>query len=349
MNETTNIADKLTEGSALSKEEFRLLIENYRGGALYARLKAAANKKKEEIFGNTVYIRALVEVSSYCANDCYYCGLRRSNTLAERYRLTKDEIIESCRIGYEAGFLTFVLQGGEDAFLTDDFLVPLIKELKQKFPDCAVTLSLGERAKASYEKLKAAGADRYLLRHETANAEHYAKLHPRSQSLENRLRCLTDLREAGYQVGSGFMVGSPFQTPECLAEDMVFLQSFRPEMIGIGPFIPPKDTPFGKESAGSVELTLFMLCLLRLTLPKVLLPATTALGTLNGREEGLMCGANVVMLNCSPKEVRKKYNIYDNKRITGEEAVEGLKAFRATLQKLGLTAPPQRGDSPNFI
>lgn len=250
MNETTNIADKLTEGSALSKEEFRLLIENYRDGALYARLKAAANKKKEEIFGNTVYIRALVEVSSYCANDCYYCGLRRSNTLAERYRLTKDEIIESCRIGYEAGFLTFVLQGGEDAYLTDDFLVPLIKELKQKFPDCAVTLSLGERAKASYEKLKAAGADRYLL---------------------------------------------------------------------------------------------------RLTLPKVLLPATTALGTLNGREEGLMCGANVVMLNCSPKEVRKKYNIYDNKRITGEEAVEGLKAFRATLQKLGLTAPPQRGDSPNFI
>ncbi len=324
----------------------RLIAAGAADAALRARAAEFARAETERRFGDGVFIRGLIECTNYCRNDCLYCGIRRSNRAAERYRLTKEQALACCATGYGLGFRTFVLQGGEDAYFTDAVLCDWIASIKSAHPDCALTLSLGERTMESYAALFAAGADRYLLRHETADSEHYAKLHPAALTLAARLRCLRDLREVGFQTGCGFMVGSPGQTAETLAEDILFLAEFRPAMAGIGPFIPHADTPFAGEPAGSVELTLFLLSLVRLLLPDVLLPATTALGSLaaDGRERGILAGANVVMPNLSPREVRDKYMLYNNKLSSAAEAAEGLSDLRRRLEAIGRRIVVSRGD-----
>ncbi len=335
-------AGRLPDKPALA----RLVAAGAADAALRGRAAALARSATEERFGDGVFIRGLIECSNYCANDCLYCGIRRSNRGAERYRLAKEQALSCCAAGAGLGFRTFVLQGGEDAYFTDAVLADWIRAIKAAHPDCALTLSLGERTRASYETLFAAGADRYLLRHETADAAHYARLHPPGQTLASRMECLRDLRAIGFQTGCGFMVGSPGQTPETLAEDLLFLARFRPAMVGLGPFIPHRDTPFAGEPAGSVELTLFLLSLVRLLLPGALLPATTALGSLaeDGRERGLLAGANVVMPNLSPREVRGKYLLYDNKLSSAAEAAENLAELRQRLAGIGRRVVVARGD-----
>lgn len=309
-------------------------------------LRDAARQKAQETFGNRVYIRGLIEISNYCKNDCLYCGIRRSNKNAVRYRLSREQILSCCKSGYALGFRTFVLQGGEDGYYTDALMCAIVREIREKYPDCAITLSLGERSRDSFKKLYEAGADRYLLRHETANAAHYARLHPESMRLETRMNALRRLKETGFQTGAGFMVGSPFQTAENLAEDLFFLQSFQPEMCGVGPFIPHKDTPFANQAAGTLRMTLFLLSVIRLILPKVLLPATTALGTIHptGRELGILHGANVVMPNLSPAEHRKDYSLYDNKICTGDEAAECIRCLSNRMNSIGYEIVTDRGD-----
>lgn len=335
---------KLYQEKNLSDSEFKALIESSEGSELLVTL---ADEVRQKHYGKKVFLRGLIEISSYCKNDCLYCGIRRSNKNAERYRLTREEILSCCENGYELGFRTFVMQGGEDAYFTDDFMCGIISEIKNKYPDCAVTLSLGERSYESYKRLKNAGADRYLLRHETASPELYARLHPSEMSLKNRMECLYNLRELGYQVGAGFMVGVPFQTTENLIEDLRFLQDLKPHMIGIGAFIPHHDTPFRDEKAGTLELTLRLLGILRLMFPEALIPATTALGTIapNGRELGLKTGCNVVMPNLSPVSVRKKYSLYDNKICTGEEAAECRICLQRRIESAGYEISAERGDA----
>lgn len=297
-------------------------------------------------FGNRIYTRGLIEFTNYCKNDCYYCGIRRSNAHSNRYRLTKETILDCCHTGYELGFRTFVLQGGEDGFYKDKDICDLLSSIKEAYPDCAITLSIGEKSYASYLSYFHAGADRYLLRHETANKAHYEKLHPSNLLSEHRKQCLYDLKSIGYQVGAGFMVGSPYQTLDCIVEDLTFLKELSPAMIGIGPFIPQKDTPFGGHSSGSLELTLSLLSILRLMFPNVLLPATTALGTIHpqGREMGILAGANVVMPNLSPTKVRKDYSLYDNKICTGDEAAECKNCLNQRMKRIGYELVVDRGD-----
>lgn len=342
------LIEKLKETRTLTKEEWTTLIKNRTSG-LAEYLFEQAREVREQYYGKEVYIRGLIEFTNYCKNDCYYCGIRKSNPNAERYRLTKQEILECCAYGYQLGFRTFVLQGGEDGYFTDKRMVELIWAIKQQHPDCAVTLSIGEKSYESYKKFYDAGAERYLLRHETYDAQHYEKLHPQSLSAKNRQQCLWDLKEIGYQVGTGFMVGSPYQTAENLADDMLFIKELDPQMVGIGPFVPHKDTVFAEETAGTLELTLYMLALIRLMLPKVLLPATTALGTIdpNGRELGILAGANVVMPNLSPTSVREKYLLYDNKICTGDEAAESVEHLKMRMKKIGYEVVVSRGDSLN--
>ncbi len=291
-------------------------------------------------------MRGLIEFTNYCKNDCLYCGIRRSNKRADRYRLDKSEILDCCKEGWELGFRTFVLQGGEDGFFTDEKICGIVSQIKESFPDCAITLSIGEKSRESYQAYFNAGAERYLLRHETADFNHYSRLHPPEMSAENRQRCLWDLKEIGYQVGTGFMVGTPFQTAEKLAEDMLFIRELKPHMVGIGPFVPHHDTPFAEYEGGTAELTLFMLGLIRLTLPDVLLPATTALGTIDpmGREKGIMAGANVVMPNLSPTAVRKKYMLYDNKICTGDESAQCRACMERRIASTGYRVVVSRGD-----
>lgn len=310
----------------------------------YLAQTAAAVRQKH--YGKDVYIRGLIEFTNYCKNDCLYCGIRRSNKKAQRYRLSEEDILECCRHGYELGFRTFVLQGGEDPYFTRERMVRIVSSIKQKFPDCALTLSVGEKSRAEYEAYFAAGADRYLLRHETACPCHYAKLHPAELTLAERMSCISDLKEIGFQTGIGFMVGSPFQTPQNILQDLRYIQSLRPEMVGIGPFIPHKDTPFCDEPAGTARQTLRLLAIIRLMLPTVLLPATTALGTVSGdgRVRGMQFGANVVMPNLSPLSVRKKYMLYDNKIATGEEAAESVHLLRKTMNAIGYQVVTARGD-----
>lgn len=301
---------------------------------------------QKQHFGNKVYVRGLIEFTNYCRNGCYYCGINASCKETRRYRLTKEEILECCKMGYSFGLRTFVLQGGEDSYYTDDILVDIIQSIKALCPEAAVTLSIGERSYESYKTLKKAGADRYLLRHETADDTHYRLLHPENMSLHNRKKCLYNLKELGYQVGAGFMVGSPGQSIENLAEDILFLKALEPEMIGIGPFIPHHETIFAGNKPGDVKLTLYLLSILRIIFPKVLLPATTALGTIDsmGREKGIMAGANVVMPNLSPPSIRKDYDLYDNKICTGEEAVECLGCLDMRMKKIGYELSFDRGD-----
>lgn len=341
----TEYANKLLEQRSLSEEEYALLIRQHT--ETDARVLAAeACRVRNGIYGANVYIRGLIEISNICRNDCFYCGIRKSNSLCNRYRLSAEEILSCCEEGYGLGFRTFVLQGGEDGYYTDDVLCGILQSIKNKYPDCAVTLSLGERSRESYRRLFDSGADRYLLRHETADSLHYSRLHPPTLTLENRMRCLNDLRDTGYQVGAGFMVGSPFQTPENLAKDLCFIESFRPDMCGIGPFIPHRDTPFGGYPPGSALLTCFLLSVIRIIHPNVLLPATTALGTIlpNGRELGIMSGANVVMPNLSPQSSRKKYELYNNKLSDGAESAQCLKELKERVASAGCTVTVHRGD-----
>lgn len=339
------LIDKLKETKHLTKEEWVELIEG-RTPEVAEYLFAQARDVREQVYGKSIYIRGLIEFTNFCKNDCFYCGIRRSNTNACRYRLDLDEILECCEKGYELGFRTFVLQGGEDAYFTDDRLEQIVKAIRGQYPDCAITLSVGERSYESYKRLFDAGADRYLLRHETYNPEHYGQLHPAELSAKSRQQCLRNLKEIGYQVGCGFMAGSPYQTVEHLAEDMMFLAELKPHMVGIGPFIPHKDTPFANEPSGTLELTLYMLGLTRLLLPEVLLPATTALGTIasNGRELGIMAGANVVMPNLSPSMVREKYLLYNDKAYTGLEAAESVRDLQDRMRTIGYEVVVSRGD-----
>lgn len=310
-----------------------------------ARLKEEACRVRDEVYGRKVFMRGLIEISNHCRNNCLYCGIRREAT-CRRYRLTKEQILGCCRTGHGLGFRTFVLQGGEDAWFTDEVVCDIVESIKKEFADCAVTLSLGERGRESFRRLREAGADRYLLRHETADAAHYARLHPAEMSFEHRMQCLHDLRDLGYQVGAGFMVGSPGQTVETLKKDLAFIEDFKPEMVGIGPFIPAAGTPFENERAGSVEVTLRLLAMIRVMHPRVLLPATSALGTMHpqGREQAIAAGANVVMPNLSPQDTRVLYSIYNNKLSTGSEAAESAADIRLRMAAIGMEVPVDRGD-----
>ena len=344
----TELAKKLIFDKTLSQQEFVKLLENRDQVREY--LKDEAVRARKEIYGNKIFVRGLIEFTNYCKNDCYYCGIRCSNKNASRYRLTKEEILACCDDGYETGYRTFVLQGGEDGSFTKEKISDIVYSIKQKFPDCAVTLSVGEHPKETYKEWFSAGADRYLLRHETADACHYAKLHPEKLTLESRKRCLFDLKEIGFQVGCGFMVGSPFQSFETIAKDLIFINELAPQMVGLGPFIPHHDTPFAQFKQGETELCLFLLSVVRVMLPKVLLPATTALGTIHpqGREMGILSGANVCMPNLSPESVRKKYMLYDNKLSSGKESAQYLKALSDDMEKIGYKVVVDRGDHAEF-
>lgn len=342
------LVDKLEKNKILSTDEFITLLTT-NNTSVIEYLNQRAVEVRKNFFSNDIYIRGLIEISNYCKNDCYYCGIRKSNKNCSRYRLSTEEILDCCRIGYPLGFRTFVLQGGEDSHFTDSVLCDTINKIKKEFPDCAVTLSLGERSKESYQRLFDAGADRYLLRHETANEEHYKMLHPKKMSYDNRFTSLENLKQIGFQTGCGFMVGSPYQTIENIVQDLMFIADFKPQMVGIGPFIPHSETPFKEMSAGSIELTCRLLSIIRLMLPNVLLPATTALGSLEngGREKGILCGANVVMPNLSPENVREKYELYNNKLHSGAEAAESLELLKNSMNKIGYKVVISRGDFKN--
>ncbi len=340
-----DMIDHLAEARALPPNVYKeLIVSRDEGLSEYAAKRA--DEIRREYYGNKIFIRGLIEISNYCRNDCYYCGIGRSNKELRRYHLLKEDILDRCALGYDLGFRTFVLQGGEDQYYTDDILCAIVAEIDNRFPDCAITLSLGERSKESYRKLHQAGTDRYLLRHETIDSAHYSLLHPEEMKLEDRLSCLQALRETGFQVGCGFMVGSPYQTAEMIAKDLAFIQNFAPEMCGIGPFIPHHATRFAKEPAGSAELTFFLISLLRLIKPDLLLPSTTALGSIDphGREKGIKAGANVIMPNLSPAELRGDYSLYDNKAATGLESAEGLKELKELFADIGYEIVTDRGD-----
>lgn len=345
MNKEKEIIDRLQKEEDIDLASLKkLLVMTDEESISY--LGQRARETAQSIYGNQVYIRGLIEFTNYCKNDCYYCGIRRSNGKAERYRLTGEQILSCCENGYGLGFRTFVLQGGEDGYFTDEKICGLVSDIKSRYPGCAVTLSIGERSKKSYQAYFDAGADRYLLRHETADETHYQKLHPPELTLSNRKRCLHDLKEIGFQTGCGFMVGSPYQTIETIYEDLMFIKELRPEMVGIGPFIPQKDTPFGEKTAGTLDMTLRLLSIIRLLHKGVLLPATTALGTIHpkGRERGILAGANVVMPNLSPVSVREKYKLYDNKICTGDEAAECRYCMEKRMESIGYRVAVARGD-----
>lgn len=339
------LIEKLEEQGILTKEEFITLLSGITDEDREY-LAMRGRETAEKYYGRMVYTRGLIEFSNYCRNDCYYCGIRKSNCKVSRYHLTKEEILECCRLGYELDFRTFVLQGGEDLSYSREEFSGIIAEIKRWYPDCAVTLSIGERGFEEYLEYFRAGADRFLLRHETANEGHYKKLHPENLRLADRMKCLNDLKAIGYQVGSGFMIGSPWQTKENLAEDLLFLSELKPHMVGIGPFIPHHDTPFHGYEAGSLSMTLALISIVRLMFPNILIPATTALGTIaeNGRELGILAGANVVMPNLSPLLVRKKYLLYDNKICTGDEAAESRKNLQKRMEAIGYRLSSERGD-----
>lgn len=339
------IIDKLASTQQLEAKEYKELLDHYtKEDADYLSIKA--REARQPYYQNKIYLRGLIEFTNYCKNDCYYCGIRRSNCKALRYRLMKEQILDCCEMGYQLGYRTFVLQGGEDPYYNDDIMVNLIQTIKTRYPDCAITLSIGEKSYESYLRYYKAGVDRYLLRHETANEEHYKQLHPKELSLSHRKTCLKQLKEIGYQVGCGFMVGSPGQTTDCIVEDLLFIKELDPAMVGVGPFIPHHDTPFATKPSGTLELTLVLLSILRLMKPNLLLPSTTALGTISpyGRELGIMAGANVVMPNLSPREVRKKYLLYDNKICTGDEAAESLASLEKRVKSIGHEIVVDRGD-----
>lgn len=344
MNNAIALIDKLNLTHSLSPEEYARLIElRSDAAALHARTLADAARRR--VYGNSVFVRGLIEIGNVCRNDCLYCGIRRSNAACSRYVLTREQIMDCCAEGYALGFRTFVMQGGENVKSADD-ICQTVKAIRENYPDCAITLSLGEYSRADYARMRDAGADRYLLRHETADKAHYERLHPAGMSFDNRMRCLNDLKELGFQTGCGFMVGSPFQTAQTLAKDLKFIETFSPDMCGIGPFIPHHETPLGDYPAGSADETVYLLSLIRLIKPNILLPATTALGTISGdgRERGILAGANVVMPNLSPLNVRKKYELYENKISTGDESAQSLAHLKARMEAIGFSVVTDRGD-----
>ena len=345
MTDAKQLIDRLDREHTLTVDEYEYLI-TAQTDELAEYAASLADKRRREIYKNEVFVRGLIEIGNLCKNDCFYCGIRRSNKACDRYRLTKEEILDCCKTGYELGFRTFVLQGGEDAYFTEQRVCEIVSEIRERFPDCAITLSIGEWEKSSYAAFFRAGANRYLLRHETADPAHYRRLHPGAMSPEHRKRCLFDLKEIGYQVGSGFMVGSPFQTTAHLCADLRFLQELQPDMIGIGPYLTHGDTPFRTQPNGSLELTLRLIAVLRLMFPYALIPATTALGTIHpqGREMGLKAGANVVMPNLSPVANRKQYELYDNKICTGDEAAECRGCMENRMASVGYHLVVDRGD-----
>ena len=343
-NRLEELIDKLAETHSLTVDEYEELVVG-RTDALAEYAAAPAVEARRKYYGDDVFIRGLIEVGNVCGNDCYYCGIRRSNSECERYVLNREQILESCAEGYGIGFRTFVMQGGEGSLSVNE-ICDAVTEIRKRYPDCAVTLSLGEYSREDYQRMYDAGADRYLLRHETADSEHYEKLHPAGLSLENRMQCLRDLKDIGFQVGCGFMVGSPYQTAGNIAKDLKFIEEFQPDMCGIGPFIPQHDTPFRDMPAGTAEETIYLLSLIRLIKPNILLPATTALGTIspNGRERGMLAGANVVMPNLSPYENRAKYTLYDNKLSSGRESAQNLEQLRESMRAVGCNIVVSRGD-----
>lgn len=345
ITELKRLIDRLEAGESLTEDEWVSLIEG-RSPELADYLFEKARCIREREYGKAVYVRGLIECSNYCKNDCLYCGIRRSNRNASRYRLSREEILSCCENGYQLGFRTFVLQGGEDPAMTDDWVMEMVQAIRAGFPDCAITLSLGEKKYDTLKRWKEAGADRYLLRHETADPCHYQQLHPKNQSLENRIACLHALKKLGYQTGSGIMVGSPGQGVAQLYQDFLFLWELQPEMIGVGPYLPHSQTPFAGETAGSLDRTLRILALLRLFFPRALLPSTTALATIHprGRLMGILAGANVVMPNLSPVKNRKQYTLYDGKAAGGAEAMEGLELLRRELAEIGYVPSMERGD-----
>lgn len=341
--DTKDIIKKIAKVHEATTDEISAVIKNSENDSF---LFECADKVRREAYGTDVYIRGLIEFTNYCKNNCFYCGIRRDNRNIKRYRLSIDEIMECCEEGYKLGFRTFVLQGGEDAGFTDDKLCNMISGIKKRYSDCAVTLSMGERTEESYKRLYDSGADRYLLRHETASKEHYGMLHPPEMSFERRIECLNSLKKIGFQTGAGFMVGSPFQTTENLVSDLLFIKSLKPEMVGIGPFIPHSETPFKDYPQGLLRDTLIMVALTRLILPNALIPSTTALGTIHpeGRELGLKAGANVVMPNLSPVRFRKLYALYDNKICTGDESAQCRMCLEGRVKAAGYNIVTDRGD-----
>lgn len=339
------IIEKLENEHRLNLDEYEYLIEN-RNKKVQLLLAEKARKVRENVYGKDVFIRGLIEIGNVCKNNCFYCGIRRGNKDCDRYSLSEDEIISCCDEGYLLGFRTFVMQGGENAYFGDEFMCNIIRKVKSKYPDCAITLSIGERSYDSYKKMFDAGADRYLLRHETADKDHYEKLHPTEMSFDNRMECLSNLKKIGYQTGCGFMVGSPYQTNRNIAKDLKFIEKFNPEMCGVGPFIPHKATMFKDFNAGDGELTCYILSVIRLMKPEILLPSTTALGTIlpNGHEMGLLSGANVIMPNLSPVSVRKKYELYDNKKSMGDEAAQAVATLKEKVKSIGFQIVTNRGD-----
>ena len=345
MTDLFALVDLLAERHALTHEEYRALVKGQTPElAAYAAKKA--DSLRREIYGTDIYVRGLIEIGNYCKNDCIYCGIRKSNTNCDRYQLTREQILECCEEGWDLGFRTFVLQGGEDPYFTNDKIVEIVKKIRSAYPDCAITLSLGEKSREAYERFFHAGANRYLLRHETYDATHYSQLHPAGMSGKQRLQCLQNLKETGYQTGTGIMVGSPGQTVEHLIQDILFIEKLRPEMIGIGPFLPHQDTPFARYSSGTLEQTLLLLSIFRLMHPSALIPSTTALATLtpDGRERGILAGANVVMPNLSPQKERKKYTLYNNKASLGAESAEGIRILQQQLHNIGYEISFSRGD-----
>lgn len=344
-----DLVDKLNKDKILKKDEFITLI-NSQNPTLSQYTFNIARDLADFHYNKDIYIRGLIEFTNYCKNDCFYCGLRASNKNVNRYRLSKEQILDCCHAGYDLGFRTFVLQGGEDLAFTDDVFTDIISSIRHNFSDCAITLSIGEKSYNSYKAFFDAGANRFLLRHETFDPTHYNMLHPKNLSALFRQDCLRNLKDIGYQVGTGFMVGSPFQTAQNLADDLIFIANLNPHMVGIGPFITHKDTPFGDQSSGTLDQTLFLLALIRIMLPRVLLPSTTALGTIhpNGRELGILAGANVVMPNLSPASLRKDYSLYDNKISTGAESAQNLIELQQKFDKIGYKIAHARGDSKNI-
>ncbi len=342
------LVDKLREEHSLTAEEYRDLLACTDTEALeYLRLQAQMVALSR--FGNKVFLRGLIEIGNVCKNNCFYCGIRKSNSRLKRYRMHRDSILECCQQGFELGYRTFVLQGGEDPGMSDEKIIDVVSAIRKDFPDCAITLSLGERSRETYEKLFQEGANRYLLRHETFNAKHYQYLHPRVMSRDNRHRCLNDLKEIGYQTGTGMMVGTPLQTIDHLVEDILFIEQLKPEMIGIGPFIPHKETPFATCPPGDINMTLRLISILRLMFPTALIPSTTALASLSpgGRERGILAGANVVMPSLTPCKQQKKYKIYDNKAFEGANPLESYEMIYRRMEAIGYVVSGERGDYIN--
>ena len=343
-----SLIEKLAKTHSLSVDEYEHLLDN-QNDYIQQIISKKACRFKESVYGNKIFIRGLIEISNICKNNCLYCGIRCDNSLTTRYRLTKDEIIHCCEKGYKLGFRTFVLQGGEDMFFTDEILCDIISSIKQKFSDCAITLSLGERSYTSYSALYNAGADRYLLRHETADENHYNLLHNFTMDFDNRISCLYNLKKIGYQTGCGFMVGSPFQTNKILAKDLKFIEEFSPDMCGIGPFVPHKDTPFAQKRAGEVKKTTYLLSIIRLIKPNILLPSTTALATIDkhGHKKAILSGANVIMPNLSPDFAKQNYQLYNNKKHNDNEDAENIKHLLKEVEEIGSIISFERGDIIN--